>query len=128
MNEFNDGVETARGWHARKYYLSDEAIALLVEHCKGTPLTMSAYLDQLIKQELGEPRVGWTPEEVQAHEAEFRRVLDEGQRQIAELTAAYDKPRTITTQDGTTLPVPPMKHTDTRSEKQPTKKDFKVDI
>lgn len=44
---------TAKGWPARKFYLSPEAIELLEGHCKGTPLTMSAYLDMLIKNALG---------------------------------------------------------------------------
>lgn len=41
------------GWPAKKFYLSPEAIELLRQHCEGTPLTMSAYLDLLIKQNLG---------------------------------------------------------------------------
>lgn len=40
------------GWPAKKFYLSPEAIELLRQHCEGTPLTMSAYLDLLIKQNL----------------------------------------------------------------------------
>lgn len=40
------------GWPAKKFYLSLEAIELLRQHCEGTPLTMSAYLDLLIKQNL----------------------------------------------------------------------------
>lgn len=40
------------GWPARKFYLSPEAFDLLKAHCEGTPLTMSAYVDMLIKQAL----------------------------------------------------------------------------
>lgn len=96
MSDIGDGVETARGWKAKKYYLSDEAIALLVAHCKGTPLTMSAYLDGLIKHELDHPAV-----------TEARSVIDEGRRQLEELTS---EPA-----------VPPMTHTDIRAEQIPGK-------
>lgn len=52
---------TKRGWLGRKYYLSPEAIELLESHCKGTPLTMSAYLDLLIKQGLAPPSSPFPP-------------------------------------------------------------------
>lgn len=79
---YREGDETAKGWKGRKYYLSDEAIALLMEHCRGTPLTMSAFIDDMVKRELG-------------------LVIEEGRRQIAELTSEQ-------------ATVPPMTHTDIR--------------
>ena len=45
-----------RGWPARKFYLSPEAISLVEKHCAGTPLTMSAYIDALIKRDLAPPQ------------------------------------------------------------------------
>lgn len=56
MTEPGDGSVIAdKGWPARKLYLSPEAIALMENHCKGTPLTMSAYVDMLIKRDAENP-------------------------------------------------------------------------
>lgn len=139
-SSYRDGDETAKGWKSRKYYLSDEAIALLVEHCNGTPLTMSAYLDGLIKRELY--HAPYDPADRSHREplAEVRKVLDEGAKQVADLTAP-----TMTTQDGTVLPA--MKHANTKAgelndaeldqhirnlredhKKQSAKKDFDLDV
>jgi hypothetical protein len=111
-----------------KYYLSDEAIRLLVAHCAGTPMTMSAYLDQLIKTDLSSPQTAeLRPIPMDPVTAELKKLLDEGRRQIAELTTPV---------------VPPMTHTDIRAgtdvprhreriEDQkpvPNKKDFDLDI
>lgn len=101
-SKYRDGEETARGWKAKKYYLSDEAIALLVAHCKGTPYTMSAWIDMTIKRELDNPAERFLRE--QHPVAEVAKVLGEGAKQLEELT----KPA-----------VPPMKHTDIRSEQLP---------
>ena len=72
------------GWPAKKFYLSPEAIELLRQHCEGTPLTMSAYLDLLIKQNLGAappapfpPRPKMEPPAVSAERAK-KAALDRG--------------------------------------------------
>lgn len=116
-----DGTIIAgKGWPARKFYLSAEAIALMENHCKGTPLSMSAYLDMLIKRDL----------------APFRRV-EPGEFEQRDL---------FTTQDGTVLPAVAKRIAEVESKtdrpprdpreplgqfqkvKQPTKKDFDLDV
>lgn len=82
---YQKGEETARGWRAKKYYLSEEAIQLLAAHCKGTPVTMSAWLDAVIKQHLSPRTIEKLPVENTGLD-EMRKLIDEGRRQIAELT------------------------------------------
>jgi hypothetical protein len=110
VSSYEEGDTTARGWRGKKYYLSDEAIALLVAHCKGTPLTMSAYLDQLIKAELTPRGIASLPPAA----AEVHEVLAEGKHQLDELRAPILDP--VKTRNLVLEP------------KQPTKKDFDIDL
>lgn len=115
MTEPGDGSVIAdKGWPARKLYLSPEAIALMENHCKGTPLTMSAYVDMLIKSDLQQKQREPEPPAGYAHVigptsrneppavAEERAKQAALQRGIGEAKAALLK--------------------------QPTKKDFNLDV
>lgn len=120
MTEPGDGSVIAdKGWPARKLYLSPEAIALMENHCKGTPLTMSAYVDMLIKRDLEQP----SP-------------------YVPGALAATVKPEIFDAYKGTPLEPPAI--TEERAKqaalqrgigeakaallKQPTKKDFDLDV
>lgn len=71
------------GWPAKKFYLSPEAIELLRQHCEGTPLTMSAYLDLLIKQNLAaEP---YTPSKAPSSPPVDGKVLYGGARSASKI-------------------------------------------
>ena len=106
MTEPGDGSFIAdKGWPARKLYLSPEAIAMMENHCKGTPLTMSAYVDMLIKRDL----------------------LPKQRVEPGEFEVALPK-RPGGPVDNRPV-VPPVVHADIRTEKkQPTKKDFEIDV
>jgi len=116
-----DAETTSRGWKRKKYYLSDEAVALLVAHCKGTPLTMSAYLDGLIKDQLA------------PHE-EVRKVIDEGQRQFADLTSVMTPAELQLREEekrellGPAIDPAKVNPRIVIEPKQPTKKDFDIDL
>lgn len=129
MNDYEKGTQTARGWKAKKYYLSDEAIALLMEHCSGTPLTMSAYLDGLIKRELDSPAEQFLRAQPVA---EVTKVLEEGQRQIEELTAptATEVVARIAEHESNTgrPPRDPREPLGAFQSMKPAKKDFDIDL
>jgi len=107
MTEPGDGSFIAdKGWPARKLYLSPEAIALMEAHCKGTPLTMSAYVDMLIKRDAAIPtRPGGPSSQPKADVRSF--VLP-------------------TPDAGSDAPSNPLNPDNVR--KQPTKKDFDLDV
>lgn len=139
-SKYRDGEETARGWKAKKYYLSAEAIELLAAHCKGTPLTMSAWIDMTIKRELDSPAERFLREQQPVET--MQKLLDEGRRQLADLTNAgrdANETRAKLPPNRTTFVVPAgyeaVRDAEGRATgdvrpivKQPTKKDFKVDL
>src|SRR5689334_10575727 len=114
MTEPGDGSFIAdKGWPARKLYLSPEAIALMENHCKGTPLTMSAYVDMLIKRD-ATPLKRVEPGEFEVPKrpggpppAETPAVADERAKQAALQRGIGEAKAALT--------------------KQPTKKDFDID-
>lgn len=110
MNGYVEGEKTGRGWRAKKFYLSDEAAALLKAHCEGTPLTMSACIDQLVKDKLGPPALPivpllrevmqpdiFTDYELKHRDEEKRALL--GEREAAQPDIFTDYERAIDTQD-----------------------------
>ena len=111
---------TAKGWPARKFYLSPEAIELLEGHCKGTPLTMSAYLDMLIKNALGSIPVTKTqePPAVSAERAK-KAALDRGIAEARQTFAVPDGHEVVRNREGRAI--------GTR-QNQPAKKDQPFDL
>lgn len=130
-----DGYITGRGWRGRKYYLSDEAVALLKAHCHGTPYSMSAALDLMIKERLGEAgpkdRLSVAKDYAPAEPAEdpalqeLRDTIEAGKKAVAEISGIIAKHTDVRAESVTetirraqelTAPaVPPMTHTDIRS-------------
>jgi len=118
----------AKGWPGRKFYLSNEAFALLKAHCEGTPLTMSAYLDGLIKAQLDSPAERFlrtqdgtllpiAPAETVADTSKDGNEAARIAKRIAEIESTGRPPRD---------PREPLG--DFQKVKQPAKKDFKIDL
>lgn len=122
MTEPGDGSVIAdKGWPARKLYLSPEAIALMENHCKGTPLTMSAYVDMLIKRDLTEnqyPPPHTLPEIARrVAENEALGATDRGEPPAV----AEERAKQAALQRG-------IGEAKAALLKQPTKKDFDIDV
>ena len=124
MGDWKEGDQTAKGWVGRKFYLSREAVALLADHCKGTPLTMSAYIDGLIKRELDSPaerflRGANQRETFTTQDGTVLPTATESTERHKEQRAAYEKAGGF---DGV------VKRSTTTPDKQPAKKEFDLDV
>jgi len=122
----------AKGWPGRKFYLSNEAFALLKAHCEGTPLTMSAYLDGLIKAQLDSAAERFLREQPSAKvthsgSEEAREMAETIADALSKITGvdpikAVEVPTTATGRLTRLTPEPQ------EIKKQPAKKDFKIDL
>lgn len=116
MTEPGDGSVIAdKGWPARKLYLSPEAIALMENHCKGTPLTMSAYVDMLIKRDLTENP--YLPPDYKVRLTDEASTITPEMFEAAQRIAAENDKRTV-------APVPSRARIPTSA----AKKDFDIDV